>query len=89
MKLGVMKEKLPASLAEADKVYCFTAGLGWDAQSALGPLGSKVECHEDLGALVSAITSYSAAGDHVLVMSNGGFQGVHQKLLAALAARPA
>ena len=89
MKLGVMKEKLPASLADADKVYCYTGGLGWDAQSALRPLGVKAEIHEDLGALVSAVASQSAPGDHVLVMSNGGFQGVHQKLLDALAARAA
>lgn len=86
MKLGAMKDRLAASLADADRVYCYTGGLGWDAQSALSPLGAKAECHEDLGALVKSLVSRSAPGDHALVMSNGGFQGVHQTLLAALSA---
>lgn len=84
MKLGVMKDQLPASLVEADRVYCFTGGLGWDAASALAPMGERAQCHEQLPALVAAVRTEARPGDHVLVMSNGGFQGVHQKLLAAL-----
>ncbi|MDR2690063.1 MAG: UDP-N-acetylmuramate:L-alanyl-gamma-D-glutamyl-meso-diaminopimelate ligase [Azoarcus sp.] len=86
MKLGIMKDRLPASLAEADRVYCYTHGLGWDAVAALAPLGAKQSCHDDLDALVSAVATEARAGDHVLVMSNGGFGDVHAKLLAALAA---
>ena len=85
MRLGLMKEQLPASLAAADRVYVYTAGLGWDAAGALRPLGEKVRCIEPLEALVAAIAAEACSGDHVLVMSNGGFGGIHAKLLAALA----
>ena len=85
MRLGVMKEQLPASLAVADRVYVYTAGLGWDAVGALRPLGEKVRCIEPLEALVAAIAAEARSGDQVLVMSNGGFGGIHAKLLAALA----
>jgi UDP-N-acetylmuramate: L-alanyl-gamma-D-glutamyl-meso-diaminopimelate ligase len=85
MRLGVMKEQLPASLAAADRVYVYTAGLGWDAAGALRALGDKVRCIEPLEALVAAIAADARAGDQVLVMSNGGFGGIHEKLLAALA----
>ncbi len=84
MKLGVMKDALPASLAEADRVYCYSAKLGWDPASALAPLGAKVVCHEDLDALVGAICAEARSGDQILVMSNGGFGGIHQKLLDRL-----
>ena len=59
MKLGVMKDALPGSLAEADRVYCYSANLGWDPASALAPLGAKAVCHEDLDALVAAISADS------------------------------
>lgn len=84
MKLGVMKDRLAASLAMADRVYCFTGGLGWDAASPLQPLGARASCHDELGDLVKAVSSVAQSGDHVLVMSNGAFGGVHQKLLDAL-----
>jgi len=86
MKLGTMKAQLPASLAQADRVFCYTANLGWDAGEALAPLGAKATTHADLGTLVAAIAAEARSGDHVLVMSNGGFGGVHGKLLAALGA---
>ena len=85
MKLGVMKDRLPASLAAADRVFVYTAGLGWDAAGVLRPLGDKARCLEPLDALVAAVAAEARAGDHVLVMSNGGFGGIHGKLLAALA----
>jgi UDP-N-acetylmuramate: L-alanyl-gamma-D-glutamyl-meso-diaminopimelate ligase len=84
MKLGVMKDELAASLADADHVYCFGAGLGWDAGAVLSPLGTKAEVHHEIAALVSAISAAAQTGDHVLVMSNGGFDGIHDKLLARL-----
>ncbi|HTL75654.1 MAG TPA: UDP-N-acetylmuramate:L-alanyl-gamma-D-glutamyl-meso-diaminopimelate ligase [Casimicrobiaceae bacterium] len=89
MKLGAMKAALPASLAHADRVYCFAANLGWDAQAALAPLGSRAEVHDDLAALVTAVVRDAQPGDRVLVMSNGGFGGVHGRLLDALRARVA
>jgi len=84
MKLGVMKSALPASLKDADQVFCYQANLGWDAKEALAPISAKTQVHDDLGQLVEAIVQAAKAGDHVLVMSNGGFGGIHQKLLDAL-----
>ena len=85
MKLGVMKDRLPASLVEADKVFCYGANLGWDAAGALAPLGDKAVTFDDLGALISAIVAEVREGEHILVMSNGGFGGIHAKLLDTLA----
>ena len=84
MKLGVMKAQLPGSLAEADRVYCYAAQLGWDAREALAPMGETAVVADDLDTLVANIVAEARAGDHVLVMSNGGFGGIHGKLLAAL-----
>jgi len=85
MKLGTMKEQLPGSLREADQVFCYAANLGWDAAEALAPLGERACVSEDLDLLVSEIVRAAHAGDHVLVMSNGGFGGIHEKLLRRLA----
>jgi UDP-N-acetylmuramate: L-alanyl-gamma-D-glutamyl-meso-diaminopimelate ligase len=85
MKLGAMKEQLPHSLAKADATYCYAANLGWDAAAALAPLGGKARSFDDLGRLVAAVAEDARPGDQVLVMSNGGFGGIHEKLLAALA----
>ena len=84
MKLGVMKSQLPASLAEADLVFCYGANLGWNAAEALAPLGEKAKVTDDFGLLVEQVVGSAHHGDHILVMSNGGFGGVHAKLLAAL-----
>lgn len=84
MRLGTMKAQLPDSLAEADKVFCYASNLGWDPAEALAPLGEKSRTFADLDALVSAVLAEAQAGDRVLVMSNGGFGGIHDKLLAGL-----
>ncbi|MFZ6718620.1 UDP-N-acetylmuramate:L-alanyl-gamma-D-glutamyl-meso-diaminopimelate ligase [Undibacterium sp. Ji49W] len=89
MKLGTMKQALPGSLEQADLVFGFGAAegkdaLGWDLAEALAPLGNKVNCHSKIADLVDAIVAQARPGDHVLIMSNGGFGGVHQKLLDAL-----
>jgi UDP-N-acetylmuramate: L-alanyl-gamma-D-glutamyl-meso-diaminopimelate ligase len=86
MKMGVMKDSLAPSLTGADRVFCYTGGIGWDARSALATLGDKVVCDDDLGRLVDMIIAASRAGDHILVMSNGGFGGIHAKLLERLPA---
>jgi UDP-N-acetylmuramate: L-alanyl-gamma-D-glutamyl-meso-diaminopimelate ligase len=86
MKRGVMKDELPSSLGEADRIYVYSAGLGWDAAALFAPLGARARCEEKLDALVSAVVADARAGDHVLVMSNGGFGGIHEKLLARLRA---
>ena len=84
LKNGVMKDALPGSFAAADLVYIYTAGLSWDATSTFAPLGSRARCEANMDVLVSAIASEARDGDEILVMSNGGFGGVHQKLLKAL-----
>ncbi len=85
MKLGTMKAQLPGSLAQADQVFCYAKNLGWDATEALAPMGKKAGVFDDLDDMVAAIAAAAGVGDQILVMSNGGFGGVHDKLLAALA----
>jgi len=85
MKLGVIKDALPGSLKDADLVFCYGANLGWDAAAALAPLGSKAVVEDDLDALIEKIAAAAQPGDHILVMSNGGFGGIHEKLLKRLA----
>jgi len=84
MKLGTLKAALADSLQGAQRVFCYTRDLGWDAATALRALGGKASTHEDLTELVTAIASEARPGDHVLVMSNGGFGGLHEKLLDRL-----
>ncbi|MBK8062761.1 MAG: UDP-N-acetylmuramate:L-alanyl-gamma-D-glutamyl-meso-diaminopimelate ligase [Betaproteobacteria bacterium] len=86
MKLGVMKDALPESVTEADRVYIHAAGLGWDARAVFAPLGDKAQCRDTVEQLVEVIAAEARPGDHVLVMSNGGFGGIHDKLLARLSA---
>ncbi|HEY6093334.1 MAG TPA: UDP-N-acetylmuramate:L-alanyl-gamma-D-glutamyl-meso-diaminopimelate ligase [Gallionellaceae bacterium] len=85
MKLGVMKDALPASLQQADLTFCYSANLGWDAAGALAPMGSKAVVKDDLNELIEAIAAAAKPGDQLLVMSNGGFGGIHDKLLKRLA----
>ncbi len=84
MKRGVMKDALPASVALADRVYVYTAGLGWDAAGVFAPLGSRARCLDDLDALIRAVAADARPGDNVLIMSNGGFGGIQSKLLERL-----
>jgi len=85
MKLGTMKDALPGSLADADRVFCYAANLGWSPAEALVPLGQKAQTFDDLDALIAAVVAEARPGDQVLVMSNGGFGGIHGKLLERLA----
>jgi UDP-N-acetylmuramate: L-alanyl-gamma-D-glutamyl-meso-diaminopimelate ligase len=87
MKQGALKDQLAGSLIDADRVFCYSAGLGWDAAAALSPLGAKASVNENFDALLAQISDSVAPGDHVLVMSNGGFGGIHGKLLSRLTAR--
>ncbi len=82
MKLGVMKAQLPSSLEKADKVFAYGASagkelLGWDLADVLSPLNQqeqgKAHAFDDLDALVKAVAQEAKPGDHILVMSNGGF----------------
>ncbi len=86
MKLGAVKDALPGSLQEADLTFCYAANLGWDAATALVPLGNNASTYEHLDTMIEAIASKAKTGDHILIMSNGGFDGIHDKLLKRLAA---
>jgi UDP-N-acetylmuramate: L-alanyl-gamma-D-glutamyl-meso-diaminopimelate ligase len=84
MKLGQMKSQLPWSLEQADMAFCHTAGLVWDAAEALSSMGERARTSGDINSLVAQVKAAARPGDHVLCMSNGGFGGVHAKLLQAL-----
>jgi UDP-N-acetylmuramate: L-alanyl-gamma-D-glutamyl-meso-diaminopimelate ligase len=89
MRLGVHADALAASLEDADQVQVFApADLDWDAAAALGALGDRLRVSAEVRRIVADVTVEARAGDHVLVMSNGGFGGIHQQLLDALGARP-
>ena len=81
-----MKDALPGSLKEADLVFGFGSekALGWKLGEALSPMGEIASAYDDLEVMVKAIVAQAKPGDHIIVMSNGGFGGVHQKLLEAL-----
>ncbi|RYF50318.1 MAG: hypothetical protein EOO27_31980, partial [Comamonadaceae bacterium] len=89
MKLGAMAARLPHALAWADRVFCFGAedgkhALGWAPAAVLAPLGERVSVSSDIDALTQAIASEAQPGDHIVIMSNGAFGGIHDKLVAAL-----
>jgi len=89
MKLGAMAARLPEALQHADRVYCFGAvagkhALGWRPDEVLAPLGEAAQAFDDLDALIARVASDARPGDHIVIMSNGSFGGVHDRLLAAL-----
>lgn len=83
MKMGVWKNELAESLNSADQIFCFTGEASW-AKTILDSFGNKVHCHDDLNELIQAICNFVRPDDHILVMSNGGFGGIHEKLLSQL-----
>jgi UDP-N-acetylmuramate: L-alanyl-gamma-D-glutamyl-meso-diaminopimelate ligase len=87
MKLGTMKLQLPWSLENADLAFCHSGGLGWDAHEALAPMGPRAEVVDNIAALVTQVSQAARGGDQILCMSNGGFGGVHAKILDALRIR--
>jgi UDP-N-acetylmuramate: L-alanyl-gamma-D-glutamyl-meso-diaminopimelate ligase len=94
MKLGTMAARLPAALTDADLVFCFgqregKQALGWEPAEVLASLGARMQAHHEIEPLIQAIKREAQAGDHIVIMSNGGFAGVHDRLLEALAASPA
>lgn len=84
MKLGTMKAALPDSLADADLVFSYGENLDWDLEEAMQPIAGKSQVLMNITALIKAIKAVVQPGDHILVMSNGGFGGIHQKILDAL-----
>jgi UDP-N-acetylmuramate: L-alanyl-gamma-D-glutamyl-meso-diaminopimelate ligase len=84
MKLGTMKSQLPWSLEETDLAFCHSGGLDWDAAAALEPMAAKAKVGTDIDQVIAQVLAQAQPGDHVLCMSNGGFGGIHDRLLAAL-----
>jgi UDP-N-acetylmuramate: L-alanyl-gamma-D-glutamyl-meso-diaminopimelate ligase len=88
MKLGVHRDELAPALALADRTWFLNSPeLGWDLAKAVAPLGDRARLAADVDALAKDLAAQCRAGDHVLIMSNGGFGGLHEKLLAELRAR--
>jgi len=86
MKMGVHRTTLAPSLAGADEVWLHApADLGWDTAPIIAALGSRGHASHDIDSLAEELARTARPGDHVLIMSNGGFGGLHGKLLAALA----
>jgi UDP-N-acetylmuramate: L-alanyl-gamma-D-glutamyl-meso-diaminopimelate ligase len=84
MKLGTMKALLPWSLEDADLAICHSGGLGWDAGEALAEMGDRAVVVDTIDSVVAKVVKAARPGDHILCMSNGGFGGIHAKLLSAL-----
>jgi UDP-N-acetylmuramate: L-alanyl-gamma-D-glutamyl-meso-diaminopimelate ligase len=85
MRMGVHRESLAASLAGADDVWLYTpADLGWDPAPVLAELGGRGHGRGDVGVLARDLAQTLRPGDHALIMSNGGFGGLHAKLLDEL-----
>jgi|SRR5690625_279641 len=89
MKLGAMAARLPKALAAADQVFCYneTEGkhaLAWDANAVFAPLGNKAAIYQTLDPLINAITTFAKPDDTIVIMSNGSFGGIHEKLLQRL-----
>jgi UDP-N-acetylmuramate: L-alanyl-gamma-D-glutamyl-meso-diaminopimelate ligase len=88
MKMGVHRNTLGPSLAAADSVWMFAPpDLGWDADAVVSTLGGKGRLARSLDELVDGLAGNTSPGDQVLIMSNGGFGGLHGRLLEALARR--
>lgn len=85
MRLGIHRDRLATSLAAADAVFVYTADLAWDAAETLAGLSDHAALADDIDTLVHAIVTAARPGDRVVVMSNGGFGGIHERLLSALA----
>ena len=87
MKLGTMAGQLPWALEHANMSHCHAAGLSWDPAGSLKLLGNRAQTHMAIDAVAQAVVADAQAGDHIVCMSNGGFGGVHDKLLKGLAGR--
>ncbi len=88
MRRGVHQGALAEALLAADRVLFYAPpGLEWDPRPALAPLGDRARVFTSVADMVAALAAESAAGDRIVIMSNGGFEDIHGRLLAALEAR--
>jgi UDP-N-acetylmuramate: L-alanyl-gamma-D-glutamyl-meso-diaminopimelate ligase len=84
MKLGSMTAQLPWSLEQADLAFCHADGLTWDARAALAPMGERAQVADNIDALLAQVMAAAQPGDQLVCMSNGGFGGIHARLLDAI-----
>ena len=88
MKMGVHKDSLGASLQEADQILLFEQGeMDWSLSSIAEQLGEKASVYQSIDDIVKVVSQQAQSGDEILVMSNGGFGGIHQRILTALTQR--
>ena len=90
MRMGVLREQLAASLAEADQVLLFQPpDVDWDLQSVVDQLGQAAQLFRSIEEIIDLLLAQAQAGEHILIMSNGAFGGIHQRVLDALSAKHA
>jgi UDP-N-acetylmuramate: L-alanyl-gamma-D-glutamyl-meso-diaminopimelate ligase len=92
MRMGSHRERLAASTFDADKVYWFQPeGMDWSLDSVISEIETNSETeavlYSDIAALVGAVGGEAQSGDQIVIMSNGSFSGIHQKLLDQLAGK--
>lgn len=86
MRLGIHKAQIAPALVDADQIWLYQpAGLNWDLGSILEDLGSKAQLEQNIEQLAAKVAQAAQAGDHILIMSNGSFGGIHDKVLTELA----
>ncbi len=87
MKMGVHKATLPDSLQKADEIIIYQSPqVNWDVAAAMQGLGERVKIFQDVATIIDYLVGQGSGGDHVLIMSNGGFENIHERLLEALQA---
>ena len=85
MKSGVHKDTLAKSLSDADLVFVYQGEqVQWSVDALIDDCQQPCFVGQSLDNLVSDICSQSQAGDTIVVMSNGGFGGIHEKILNTL-----
>ncbi len=85
MRQGALKARLNDSVADADHAFWYQPpALDWSLDALIAPQGTRASLHHDIDALVAAVVNKASSGDRIVVMSNGGFGGIHERLLAAL-----
>ncbi|MGA0004509.1 MAG: UDP-N-acetylmuramate:L-alanyl-gamma-D-glutamyl-meso-diaminopimelate ligase [Burkholderiaceae bacterium] len=84
MKMGLMRDQLAGSLAQADQVFAYSRGLNWSLEESLASLRPQAFISDEIDRLVASVVKQARPGDAVLVMSNGGFEGIHERLLQGL-----
>ena len=85
MKLGAHRDGLPESVAQADHVFWYApANLGWDLAATVASSTVPTTVCDSLEQIIAAVTALATPGTQIVVMSNGGFGGLHSKLAEAL-----